>query len=119
MIALLVAALLFVAPPSEMKVPDHSATYTKEVSTMLYSSCMQAGKEYGFTVESMDAYCVCHLYILQDVVPWDKVDKMKKVEKQDLFNEITKACVELGYKPELKIKPTPKPKVLPGEGFSI
>jgi hypothetical protein len=123
MIAFLLTALLLAGPPDK-HLPEHYDTYGREVSSVLYSTCVDASRGFDLDRKSVEEYCVCHVYILESVVPFPDFKKMSKPDKTTLFEEITQGCKELGFSPRPKqkkspIKPIPSPKVPSGEVISI
>ncbi len=107
-VALMVAVALAAGSQPKDELPRYYDTYPDQLLVQLLSDCTTAGTEMGHDPERVEAYCVCHVLILTQFVPFEVFKDLEdKGQLTPLFRKATQMCVSMGLSP---VKPKPKSK---------
>lgn len=116
-LAPLLAAMVLVAAPTAAPQTDPKAgfpknyeTYGREQSVAMIKACMKAG-EGRFEPSSLQKYCACNVYVLEEVATKQEFDGLSPDERKEVLDEIANTCKKVGFAPvPIKAQPQRKPQ---------
>ena len=109
MIASTLLALALTAADPNM--PKHFDTYGMEATRAMIGACTSNASVGGFEPKSIEGFCACHVFWIEDTFTRDELSKIVESEQltKKVFDAGVKACAGIGYKLEPKAAPKSEP----------
>lgn len=107
-----ILAVVITAGSPKCESPKYYEAWGPKRTAELVKACVNAGIERGYTADSVQKYCSCTVYVLEEVATPDEYEKLSSQGKAELGAQIGQGCRELGHgavKKEAKEAPKVKP----------